>query len=991
MSQEISASPRVGLARQGDAIALSRNIGGKPTLIHVDAADYEAQVAGKAAARTEGAALSAQLAVGGVASDVAAAKVLITAGLAGSAPLNFRGYWDASTNTPDLTASDPIDGDLWVASKAGTIEIGGQKLWQIGDAAWFHEGGWVYYARAGWAAVAKTIHAIEAINAGSVQIQEGGEIGALEITDAVGNVIALIRPDGTYASGLEDDPRYGLTEQGVRAGSVQLLGEQGADGLSITDALGFVLAHLGQDGLIAGGAEGGAKYSLSAEGIRSGAIGLTDKGHDDALIIQDAEGFVFCSVGADGSFRSGGQAQPRFGITEDGVNAGDLKLLGTSGGEGFTLTDAFGFLIAQIGADGSFRSAAGAAPSFALAEDGMRAGAVQLTDGAQDDGLSILDAHGFMMCHIATDGAVRSDLSKTPRFGLLDGAIRAGSLSVVDDGEPDLWVTDGYGFLLQAPGSTGAVPDTNQPAQRPDPTQRGPEASDDASQGYAPGALWRYAQTAWRMLHADRDRAVWQRLTALPALAADRYASSLVAAWGTRRLVCDYAGPLVDVAVNTGSGVRVVSVGQDEGGCLSRIDLLRAASARGEPLCIVRFYDQSGKEQHATAPGYDAGAGTLQADRCPHIGVRWHDGNALASWACEPNPLQPVDLPATLKLSGGNATALFYGAFSGSNCPLYSTYQAFTLGRAEADCLGLTTGTGNESGRLTLTGGDPFAVINRSTLTPGIRHGALCLRLQPGDQATLDIQGAERMRSTVALAGGFSGRTLSGGAIGASPRRVGNSAAIQMSGLVLLDRSLTDAEIDRTLDDATVLEAVTPQLRERLDCIGSSTTQGFGIKDGWCWPQLLGDHLSRPLALRSWAVPGSTAKDFITYTIENVLADLGQMRAAYAVTWLGNNDIGQGFALDEIVRLNALIHARLRAAGYRRLFILGQFNAALNAKIYSAVSSGVIDADAFIDPWSAGPMANHGDRSLYGDGVHPTESGARYAASFIADHINKYL
>ncbi|WP_025884883.1 hypothetical protein [Asaia prunellae] len=47
MSQEISASPRVAQTRQGDAIAISRRIGGDPALLHIDAVDFETQVAGK--------------------------------------------------------------------------------------------------------------------------------------------------------------------------------------------------------------------------------------------------------------------------------------------------------------------------------------------------------------------------------------------------------------------------------------------------------------------------------------------------------------------------------------------------------------------------------------------------------------------------------------------------------------------------------------------------------------------------------------------------------------------------------------------------------------------------------------------------------------------------------------------------------------------------------------------------------------------------------
>ncbi|MDR6182107.1 SGNH/GDSL hydrolase family protein [Asaia bogorensis] len=990
MTQEISASPRVGQTRQGDAIALSRRIGDEPTLLHIDAADYEAQVAAKAAARTESAALSAQLAVGGVASEVAAAKVMITAGLSGFAPLTFRGYWDASTNSPDLLASNPMEGDLWVVSKAGTTEIGAQKDWHGGDAAWFHDGAWVYYARAGWAAVAQTIHAIEAINAGSVTIQEGGDLGALEITDAVGNVIALIRTDGTYASGLGGEARYSLSEQGVKAGAVQLLDD--TPGLVISDSYGFVVARIGDDGSFTSAAGDQAAFSLHRDGVKAGAVQLLDKGDENGLTIMDGMGLVLCHLSGDGSFRSDFTPRPRFGLTDQGMNAGDIGLLSDTGATGLDITDGFGFAIARIGQDGSYRSSGAKDAPYALDALGIRAGAVAIEDSGAETGLVIIDRNGCVICHIGTDGSYKSGLSAQSRYVLAENAVRAGDLALLDDGRPEFFVIDKFGFLImRADGQSKATPIAVETAARPSPGSRPPAATDDQTRGLARGALWCANGTLWRLLKADAGLAIWKRLLTPTAHAADLFARDLAAAYGTKRLVSTYEGPLLDIGIIRDGAVEIFTVGQMPDGALSPVDLARAASCTDAPLCVVRLYDQSGQGHHMVSAGYDPAARTMAADRCPHIGVRDHSGQALISWACEPNPIQAMRLPQALTLSGGNATAILAGAFSSTNAPPYSSYQALSLGSSDDDSFAMTFGTANESGRLTLTRGDPFSVIAATALTPSIDHGLIALRLQPGDVMQVDMMSPARFSGSVLMPGDFSSRVLSGGAIGATHRMAGHSCALQLSSLTLLKRAVTDAEMDRLLEAGLIIEGITPQLRDRLDCIGSSSTQGYNNKDGWCWPQMLAEYLASPVVLRNWAVPGAVSADTVAKTLANILADRHQVRKAYALTWIGANDIYKGIPLETIIQNNATIHKGLRDAGYQKIFILGQFNRDLTARIHAAVRAGVIDADGVIDPVSEGPMSDHGDRELYSDGAHPTEAGDRMMASFIAAQLNKHF
>ncbi len=47
--------------------------------------------------------------------------------------LTFQGNWDAATNTPNIGASTPNNGDFYIVSVAGTTNLGGITDWEVGD------------------------------------------------------------------------------------------------------------------------------------------------------------------------------------------------------------------------------------------------------------------------------------------------------------------------------------------------------------------------------------------------------------------------------------------------------------------------------------------------------------------------------------------------------------------------------------------------------------------------------------------------------------------------------------------------------------------------------------------------------------------------------------------------------------------------------------------------------------------------------------------
>jgi hypothetical protein len=56
--------------------------------------------------------------------------------------LNYKGTWNASTNTPTLTSSVGAKGDYYVVSVAGSTNLNGETLWGVGDWAVFNGSVW---------------------------------------------------------------------------------------------------------------------------------------------------------------------------------------------------------------------------------------------------------------------------------------------------------------------------------------------------------------------------------------------------------------------------------------------------------------------------------------------------------------------------------------------------------------------------------------------------------------------------------------------------------------------------------------------------------------------------------------------------------------------------------------------------------------------------------------------------------------------------------
>lgn len=132
--------------------------------------------------------------------------------------LNYKGTWNASTNTPTLASSVGAKGDYYVVSVAGTTNLNGEALWGVGDWATFNgsvwqrvEGGNTINATTVSASTSVSTPVIQALSsaggtlkndAGTNQMQwglGGGNNLSLEVATNINpaNAAVAISPTGT--------------------------------------------------------------------------------------------------------------------------------------------------------------------------------------------------------------------------------------------------------------------------------------------------------------------------------------------------------------------------------------------------------------------------------------------------------------------------------------------------------------------------------------------------------------------------------------------------------------------------------------------------------------------------------------------------------------------------------------------------------------------------------------------------------------------------
>jgi len=122
--------------------------------------------------------------------------------------VNYKGTWNASTNTPNLAAYSPDKGDYYVVSVAGNTNLGGITTWYVGD--------WAVYNGSVW----------QRVEGGdddpAPSVRSNSTTGLMEITGpAAGQTRVMTIPDANFTSARTDAGQTFTGDQAV-AGNVTL-------------------------------------------------------------------------------------------------------------------------------------------------------------------------------------------------------------------------------------------------------------------------------------------------------------------------------------------------------------------------------------------------------------------------------------------------------------------------------------------------------------------------------------------------------------------------------------------------------------------------------------------------------------------------------------------------------------------------------------------------------------------------------------------------
>lgn len=474
--------------------------------------------------------------------------------------------------------------------------------------------------------------------------------------------------------------------------------------------------------------------------------------------------------------------------------------------------------------------------------------------------------------------------------------------------------------------------------------------------------------------------------------------ASPVAAYGMRRLVTGYAGPLFEV--QRASDNATMDVPQLANGLP---DAAAAATwAAGAATTIRTWHDQTGNARHAQntvvaeQPIFDASGQFGECSAFNAFKALVNDGWRIPSSTRFPKRL---NIPTTVTFNRNNFSAFMVVEPKTS---LHNEgYINFVNGSTSFLALvtaGSTTGLQASGGTATESGRRPRTQYQ----TIGILAGASLKFLQDGQIITTTG------KSSAVVLGGLLGDTLGAGDF---------YSADNYLGVVLYPAAISDADaivVRNALD--TTFGIVAPTANQ-IVMVGDSILNGPFVTQGSKNRQMtrkLRAMLKGNPALYNLGLPSQTLDGIATNaaTREFALAADGAYGKRILVIQGGTNDFGTnggtaGYGATKYSALTTYI-GNARAAGFTHILVctllprsntpdwqnpasqrwveLNDYNARVRANAASA--DGIIDLAAHP---VMGLFANASNLAYYQDGLHPTASGDLLLADPYATTINALL
>jgi hypothetical protein len=185
--------------------------------------------------------------------------------------LNYKGTWNASTNTPTIVSSVGVKGDYYVVSVAGTTNINGISNWGVGD--------WITFNGSVWQRVEGGAD-LNGVNVSFTGVASGPTYETSNLTAGL-----TITDNDITADGTDADIDIDITPKGT-----------GEVNLSKVDIDGGTI-----DGTVIGGstAAAGTFTNAVADAFRMSASGIiTEAGTSRTLAAGDNGKVIYCTSGS---------------------------------------------------------------------------------------------------------------------------------------------------------------------------------------------------------------------------------------------------------------------------------------------------------------------------------------------------------------------------------------------------------------------------------------------------------------------------------------------------------------------------------------------------------------------------------------------------------------------------------------------------------------------------------------------------------------------
>ncbi len=515
----------------------------------------------------------------------------------------------------------------------------------------------------------------------------------------------------------------------------------------------------------------------------------------------------------------------------------------------------------------------------------------------------------------------------------------------------------------------------------PRPAGRQPDKHDDSRTGYAIGDLWQTQGRVWHAVSVQPDAARWEPVSV--ARPGDAFGNHTVFAGGTTRMIADYAGPALDVAITHASQIQQRTIAIRPDGHFDAPALESALRARdsGTPALVTRIYDQSGHHHDLTAvPGHAAA----------HIGAVRIAGQDVISWG-EQNGPGGFSIPSNLLLPRDGFFFGTTGMVASSNSASGTYPVLATFGQGE-QAVRIFTGSYTFDGFVHL--GDANNPDQRSGFVLPSSLAAFGIGSGPDGYRLVSSRAKVPHPSRISpgsLSGGFIGY---GGAEANAHAWVAQGRGTGLyTGIVIADATPSDDMLLAFQAAAAADSHDLPQQRTVFVAIGDSRTEGYQLADGGNWPVRM-QQMARYQSY-NFAVSGATTRQMLAALPAAGVAASGASRRV-AVVFGGFNDHLQPdkIPVDETIANLETIVKTLKSFGFKvALMAESTTDMSCRTAIAHALHQGRIAPDLVIDPFAEGQkLSNVADRRYWqADYTHPTDAGAAMLADAVWAGVKSML